>query len=336
MRIAITGASGNVGSALLRSLADDPQVTAITGIARREPGWTLPKTTWVRADVATSELRPVLEGADAVVHLAWLLRPSRPAQLQVQVNCEGSRRVFAAAVDAGVPAVVHASSVGAYSPGPRDADGGKVAVDESHPTDGIASSSYSRQKAYVERALDAVEARHPGLRVVRLRPSLIFQHQSAMQQLRYFAGPFVPHALVRRGVVPIAPVHTRLQTQALHADDVASAYHLAATGSARGAFNVATDPPVDGSVLAELLDARPVRVSPALLRALAAATYELRLQPSEPGWLDLLVESPLLDATRARTVLGWKPVHEPRAVIAEVLEGIAAGTTGPTPPLLAA
>jgi nucleoside-diphosphate-sugar epimerase len=106
----------------------------------------------------------------------------------------GSQRVFEAAAQAGVRTVVHASSVGAYAAGPKDRR-----VDESWPTTGIPTSFYSRHKAAVERILDAFEATHPHVRVVRLRPGLIFMGEAASEIRRLFAGPFLPRALVRRG-----------------------------------------------------------------------------------------------------------------------------------------
>ena len=99
------------------------------------------------------------------MHLAWLIQPSRDATALEAVNVHGSRLVFEAAAAAGVSALVHASSVGAYGPGPAS-----ERVDESWPTDGIPSSFYARHKAQAERALDAIEASAPDLRVVRLRP----------------------------------------------------------------------------------------------------------------------------------------------------------------------
>ena len=82
--------------------------------------------------------------------------------------------MFDAVVRAGpVPAsLVYASSVGAYSPGPKDRR-----VDESWPTDGTPSSFYSRHKVEVERVLDQVEAEHPELRVVRLATGIDLQAQ---------------------------------------------------------------------------------------------------------------------------------------------------------------
>src|SRR3712207_3472055 len=101
MRLVVTGATGNVGTSLLSLLADDPAVTAIVGVARRRPTWQNPKTSWVQADVAHDDLDAVFAGADAVVHLAWLIQPSRELELIREVNVDGSRRVFEAAARVG-------------------------------------------------------------------------------------------------------------------------------------------------------------------------------------------------------------------------------------------
>ena len=163
-----------------------------------------------------------MRGADAVVHLAWLIQPSRDESLTHAVNVDGSRRVFEATARAGVPALVYASSVGAYRPGPKD---GRVAED--WPTTGIPSSFYARHKAEVERLLDGFEEEHPDVRVVRLRPGLIFKRAAASGVRRLFAGPFLPSPLLRRELVPIVPKHPRLRFQAVHSLDVGEAYRLA-------------------------------------------------------------------------------------------------------------
>jgi len=187
MRVVVTGASGNVGTSLLSALAQEELVHSVVGIARRRPAGAFPKTTWVEADVSRDDLGPALRGADALVHLAWLIQPSRDEAKLRATNVDGSARVFEAAARAGVPRLVYASSVGAYSPGPKDR-----AVDESWPTHGIASSYYARHKAEVERLLDRFEEQHPDIRVVRLRPGLIFKREAASEIRRLFAGPLLP------------------------------------------------------------------------------------------------------------------------------------------------
>src|ERR671937_2871683 len=91
MKIVVTGASGNVGTSVLRALAEDERVREIVGVARRRPRWGPPRTTCVVADVARDDLRPLFDGADVVIHLAWLIQPSRDGGELERVNVQGSR-----------------------------------------------------------------------------------------------------------------------------------------------------------------------------------------------------------------------------------------------------
>ena len=145
MRIVVVGATGNVGTSVLQALGRDPAVESILGLARRRATARYAKTEFASADVTRDDLIPHFTGADCVIHLAWLIQPSRDRSVLWETNVEGSSRVFAAVAEAGVPALVVASSIGVYSPGP------KRRVDESWPRDGIPTSWYSRQKAELER-----------------------------------------------------------------------------------------------------------------------------------------------------------------------------------------
>jgi UDP-glucose 4-epimerase len=329
VRVVVIGASGNVGTSLLRVLANESAVDSILGLARRIPKAEFPKTEWRRADIAHSPLRPHLDGADAVVHLAWLIQPGRDKRRLHEVNVDGSARVFRAAAAAGVGTLVYASSVGAYAPGPKDRR-----VDESWPTTGIQSSFYSRHKAEVERLLDRFEDEHPQTRVVRLRPGLIFKREAGSGIRRLFAGPLLPNFLVQRRLIPVIPAHPRLAFQAVHSYDVGDAYRLALVrDDARGAFNIAAEPVIDPGELGRVLGARPVRVPAALLRGGAALSYRIRLQPSEPGWVDMGLGVPLMDVSRAHLELGWSPQRSASDAVLDLLEGIHDGVGLETPPL---
>jgi UDP-glucose 4-epimerase len=329
VRVVVVGASGNVGTSLLRALADEPGVDSILGLARRIPQAEFPKTEWRQADIAHTPLRPHFHGADAVVHLAWMIQPGRDKQRLHEVNVDGSARVFMAAAAAQVGTLVYASSVGAYAPGPKDRR-----VGESWPTTGIKSSFYSRHKAEVERLLDRFEDEHPATRVVRLRPGLIFKREAASGIRRLFAGPLLPNALVQRRFIPLVPAHRRLVFQAVHSHDVGQAYRLALMNQeARGAFNIAVEPVLDPRELGSVLGARPLRVPGALLRGGAALSYRLRLQPSEPGWVDMGLGVPVMDVSRARSELGWSAQRSASDALLELIEGIRDGAGLETPPL---
>src|SRR5918995_2866410 len=138
MRVVVVGATGNVGTSVLRSLVDEERVASVLGLARRVPNLSMPKVEWAEADVTRDDFAPHLRDADAVVLLSWLIQPSRDLNKLWMVNVEGTMRVARAAKDASVPALLYASSVGTYSPGPKDRR-----VDESWPTGGVAGSYYA-------------------------------------------------------------------------------------------------------------------------------------------------------------------------------------------------
>jgi UDP-glucose 4-epimerase len=328
MRVVVIGATGNAGTSLVNLLSGDERVDSIVGVARRTPSADPGDVKWHRADISVDDLRPVLEKADTVVHLAWAIQPSRDVAQTDRINVEGSRRVFEAAAHAGVKRVVYASSVGAYSPSDKN-----VLRDETWPTGGIKSSFYSRQKAEVEGFLDQFEKQHSEVAVVRLRPALMFKREAASEIRRLFFGPLIPSLLFNRKLLPLIPFHSDLMTQVVHSADVAEAFRLCVFADARGAYNLATEPIVTAELVEKTLGARSVKVNPALLRRLADATWKLRMQPTPPGWVDMGTGAPLMDTGRATSELGWTPRHDAQATLLELLEGLRTKRGTSTPPL---
>jgi UDP-glucose 4-epimerase len=328
MKVVVTGATGNVGTSTVRALAESPEIDEIVGLARREPTWTPPKTSWLEANILNADLEAIFKGADAVIHLAWAIQPSRDARTLERINVDGSRRVFEAVAAAGVPKLVHASSVGAYSHGPKDRE-----VDESWPTEGTPTSFYSRHKVAVERELDRFEAGNPETRVVRLRPALIFKDEAATEIRRLFVGPFLPNFILRRRFLLALPRVERLRFQAVHSDDVGQAYLRAVLADVEGAFNIAAEPPLSSGELAERIGVRSFPVPARLVRGLADLSWRMRLQPTPPGWLDMALNVPMMSSARAREELGWEPRRSGVEALEELLEGLREGHGDGTPPL---
>lgn len=326
MRIAITGASGNVGTALLRRLAADPG-NELVGIARRRPPPVAPYSSaqWRCLDIsaadAPAKLVEAFTGADVVVHLAWLIQPSYDRELLRRTNQGGTAAVVAAVRSAGVPHLVHQSSVGAYAPGP-----GRT-VDETWSTAGVPTSMYSVDKAAAERLVDAVES---DTLVTRTRPALVFQDDAASEVGRYFVGPLVPRFLLRPAVLRFAPLPATMAFQVVHADDLAGAIALLIERRAGGAFNVAAAPVIDRPVWRATFGGVGPEVSPKLIRAVADAAWRARLQPTEPGWIDLAAQSPVMDTSRLEA-LGWRAARDAADVLKNFVAAIRTyrGHSGP-------
>lgn len=324
MKIVITGATGNLGTSCVQALSSAGNVREIVGIARRIPRWSAPKTRFVAADVHRDALLPHLRGADVLIHLAWQVQPARDVAKLWDTNVAASFRVFRVAAGAGVKAILYASSIGTYAPGPG------FAVDESWPTTGIESSTYSIMKSQVENMLDQVEVEHPEIRIVRMRPSLVFKRQAASGLRQLFIGPALPRFLFRdHGFI----VPRLLRLQCVHSLDVGEAFRLAALGDVRGAFNLSAEPLIDRRVFAERFGAHTVSVSPESLKKLTAIAFRMHLLRSEPSWIDLALQLPILRTDRAAEELGWTPRFSSVEALRELLQGLRRGEGWPTPPL---
>jgi nucleoside-diphosphate-sugar epimerase len=334
MRIVVTGASGNLGTAVLRAAAAQLPDAEVVAVARRSPAAgaeaivTPSRTEWVERDLRNDELAPVLQGADAVVHLAWAFHPTHQPEQTWRTNAIGTRRLLDAAARAKVAHVAVASSVAAYSP--RQS---LSLIDEDWPTDGASAAPYAREKAYVERVLDGFDAANPEVTVTRMRPAFVFQPTAASEQRRIFAGRLAPTKAALKVASIVLPLPSNLALQAVHADDVGAAFVSAVVRTAGGAFNLAADDVLDGAGLQEVFGGQPVRIPDPLARVAVAAGFRSRLLPADPRLLDALLRVPMLSSARARSELDWHPQHSSADALSSLREGLLQGAGAPTPPL---
>ncbi|NYI89805.1 nucleoside-diphosphate-sugar epimerase [Amycolatopsis endophytica] len=332
MRVVVTGASGNIGTAFLRAVSRRPDWDVV-GLARRKPegGPPYDAAEWVDCDLGSDQapdvLPKVFAGADAVVHLAWAIHPGADEPPRGRTNVEGSQEVLAAVAGAGVRHLVCASSVAAYTPGPR-----WTRVDEDWPRTGVPGSAYSRDKARLERQVELFARQHPRVRVAVFRPCAVAQHDSGAQLARWTLSPLVPTALIGDRRLPV-PLWSGLRGQVVHADDVADAICLLLERRAEGAYNLAAEPVLGVHDLAGLLGGFRVPVPRRLVTGVALPTWRFGLQPMHPGWLALADQVPLVDTSRARAHLGWQPRHDATEALAEVIAGMRDGSGAGSGPL---
>ena len=125
-------------------------------------------------------------------------------------------------------------------------------------------------------------------------------------------------------------------SQAVHADDLADAIVRIIERRAAGPFNVAGEPVLDPQVLGTVVGARrvvPVRL--AVVRALMWISWRLRLQRSDPGWLDIAANVPVMSTARAGAELDWAPRRTSTEALREMLDGLAEGKGLAASPALA-
>ena len=333
MRIVITGASGNLGTAVLAKLAAEMPDAEVLALARRSPeaaeALRAPvRTEWVERDLRTDDPAAAFERADAVVHLAWAFHPARRPDETWRTNVLGSRRVLDAADRAGVGHVLVVSSVAAYS---QRLD--LHPVNEQWPTDGASEAPYACEKAYVERLLDTFEATHPSVVLTRTRPVFVFQASAAEEQRRIFAGSLLPTRLAIRAASLALPLPEGVALQAVHADDVAAAIVTAVDRREGGVFNLAGDGILRSGELEQVFGGRPIALPARLVRSLVAAAFAARLLPADPRLFDALLRVPMLSTERARERLDWRPRQTGADALRSLRTGLLDTRGAPTPPL---
>ncbi|MCW2547597.1 MAG: hypothetical protein JWN96_2057 [Mycobacterium sp.] len=320
LTVAVTGPTGEIGIAAVTALEHEPAVDKILGMARRPfdssaHGWT--KTAYRQGDILDREaVDALVADADVVVHLAFIIMGSR--QESARINLQGTRNVFEATVAAQRPRrLVYTSSVAAYGYHPDN----PVPLTEDVPPRGSAEHYYSEQKAACEATLaDVTEG--SSLEVFILRPCIVAgpKAPALADSMPWNQWP-APIRAVTNAIPMLKPVvpDPGVPLQLVHHDDVASAIALAATTPAPpGAYNLAGDGLVTISEVVRSLGGRPVRVPAATASAASAAIARLPYVPSALEWLHSARTSVVMDTTKAKTQLGWRPLHSSAETLADL------------------
>src|SRR5919107_2338841 len=234
-----------------------------------------------------------------------------------------------ATAGAGVGHVVHLSSFGAYAAG-----GGDREDAEDWSVTGIPSSQYSRDKSQAELVVREQLGSREGTTLTVVRPTLVLQPEASSEIGRYFLGPLLFGAarLLPAPVARLLPLPLpSLRVQFVHADDVADALVAMLDRRAGGPFNLAAEPTFDADALARALGTVRVPVPAIALRTALSAAFHARLVPTEPGWLDLGLQAPALNTSRARRLLDWEPAHRGDDVLRQFVAALSRGEGAPGP-----
>jgi UDP-glucose 4-epimerase len=283
VRVAVTGAAGLIGRALVSALAGDSRVSEVVAIDVRPPA-PGPHVRALQRDVAAPGLVSDLAGIDALVHLAFREHGRGSAGAP---HVADSQRAFAAATAVGAKAIVYASSAWVYGA----AADNPVPLREDHPPR-PGDFDYPRAKLVLEAALADLAARRPGVRIACLRPTTV-------------VGPGTPLLLARRAYVSLSDFDPPMQFTWV--DDVAAAFAAAVLVPATGVFNVGASGTVRASEVAALLGVRSVRLPYRARRAAATALTALRVPGAlDPRYVELHRYPIVVSSARAEADLGWR------------------------------
>jgi nucleoside-diphosphate-sugar epimerase len=322
LTVAVTGPTGEIGRAFVAALEKAPasDVARVVGMARRpfHPAMHgFKRTEYRQGDVLDrSAVEALVDGADVVVHLAFIV--VRASGETRHINVEGSRNVFEAAVRAGAKRLVYASSVAAYG-FPEDSGG---ALTEDLPARGHDRHPYSAHKAEVEAVLREALA-GAEIDAYVFRPCIV-------------AGPqapalvhAVPHLRLRRRLpAAIRPLlvlpDPGVPFQLVHHDDVALALRAGVLGrGAPGAYNLAGPGEITMRDLAAALGMRTVPVPRLAVEAAAHAVALAPFLPPEATWIEAARRPVIMDTSKARRELRWRPRHDALETLRETVAAAA-------------
>jgi nucleoside-diphosphate-sugar epimerase len=324
LTVAITGPTGEIGRSVLASLERARGVAHVRGMARRvfDPhahGWE--KVVYQRGDVLDERsVAALVEGADVVIHLAFLIMGS--ASQSQRVNLDGSRNVFRAAVAAGAKRLIYTSSVAAYgfhrdNPQP---------LTEEDPARGTDSHYYSSQKAEVEQLL-ARTLERSAVDAYVFRPCIVAGPNAPLliDNIPYTQiSERLPGPVVRllEGVPVIKPVlpDPGVPFQLVHHNDVADAVRAATLGrGSPGVYNLAGAGELTIKVLARELGWFSVPVPDLAVGALAEIVSRLGFLPAQVQWISAFREPVIMDTAKARRELRWRPKHDALQTLRETI-----------------
>jgi nucleoside-diphosphate-sugar epimerase len=324
LTVAVTGPTGEIGQAVVGALERTREVKRILGMARRpfdpaQRGWK--KVSYRRGDVLDRRaVDALVADADVVVHLAFMIMGG--ANESRAVNLDGSRNVFEATVSAGARRLVYASSVAAYgfhreNPQP---------LTEETPARGTAGHYYSAQKAEVE-ALLADTLRGGTTAAYVLRPCIVAGRDAPLliDSLPYTQiSERLPGPVLRLldGVPILKPVlpDPGVPFQLVHHDDVAGAIRAAVLGRGTpGVYNLAGAGQLTIKQLAEELGWYSIPVPDLAVDAVAEMVGRLGFLPAQAQWIAAFREPVIMDTSRARRELRWRPRYDALQTLRETI-----------------
>lgn len=272
MKIAVTGGTGRVGSAVIGlALSQGHSLVSIDRVAPAE-GVLPPEVKFIQADITDYEaFRNAMDGCDALVHMAAIASPNGHANYVVHNNnVTGSYNALRAAVEVGIKRICQASSInaigGAYSRAPKY---DYFPVDEKHPT--YAEDPYSLSKWICEIQAEAIVRRFEDVVISSLR----------------FHGVVPPGVKVTKRTEVKEPWAAKHLWGYTSSEASASACLLSLTADFKGAeaFYI---------------------VAPETMMAIPSLELAKQFFPDVPVTGDLSGGRSFFDSTKAERLLGWK------------------------------
>jgi len=309
--VAITGAGGYMGQRLIVHLENQGWSTRVLGTDIKEPEVTATKLTFLNKDIRDHSLIDFWKDQDVetVVHLAFIVDPIHDEKRMYDVNVNGTLNILNICEELGIGHIIVASSGTAYGAWPDNPE----PLKEDHPIRLFPPTfNYPHHKGLIEQHCADFIKGHPDVIFNIVRPCIVYGPNTDNYLARYFEN--MPFVALADGCDP--------NLQFVHEDDVARLFSLLIGKKVPGAFNVAGDGVIRTSEAGAMIGKRAVKIPRWLLYALLWLLWHLRVKLVEApaGIVDYSAYPWVMDTTRARELLGWKPEYTSRETLRIMFE----------------
>jgi UDP-glucose 4-epimerase len=314
--VAVTGAYSLLGAELLRRLEGDRRYAKLLAIDIRKPTAPLAKTRFHKVDLtlptAAAELAEILarEGADTVVHSAFLSAPTHNSGWAHELEAIGTMHVLNAAGEAQAHKLVVLSTTlvyGAYPTNPNF-------LTEAHEPKGHPRSRFVNDKLEAERQARRFAHENPQAVVTILRAATTLGPTIRNFATRFFTRPVAP---VLMGYDPLM--------QFVHQSDVAEALRLAVDGDHPGTFNIVGDGVLPYTTVLAMLGRVPLPLPHPLAYRMSQALWATQVFDSPPNFLDFIRYLCIADGSKAKRELGFRARYDIRGILRDFAGTAPAG-----------
>jgi len=309
MKLAITGAGSAIGSAVLPVIEPEDLITDILAIDVKELNFKSPKMRFIKKDVRDPDLEDEFKGYDTLLNFAFIVAELYDKELTRDININGVRNVFQAAVKAGMRKIVHFSSLAAHGSHPDN----PIPISEDWPLRGHDNDEcfYACQKMETEAMLRTIEKEHPEIVITIFRPGVVLG--------RHVNPDF--EALIRHRVF-FRFLGRDPKVSGVHETDVAEAVRIALREDHPGAYNLVADDYLALGQMGEIINQVQIPIPFWLAEIVLDLGFKLHLPgvPISRQSLRLLKYNLVGSNEKLKREFGWTPKKTTREALIESYE----------------
>ena len=304
--VALTGASSFLGANLIGLLEEDDSIGRVVAIDAKAPSPAGKKTRVYEVDLAEpgSEARLAeifaAEGADTLVHLAFLGSPTPATAWVHELESVGTMHALVAARQAGIRKLILRSQTLLYGAHPTNPN----FLTEAHPLRASKEEPFFADKIEAEAEAARFAERTPGATVTILRTATVMGPTVKSFVTRYLSRRVVPTMM---GFDPLL--------QFVHEVDAIAAFKLAVERDIPGIFNIVGDGVLPLSTVIKLAGRLALPVPHPIAETLTHLGWMAQLVEAPPSFLPYLRFLCVADGARARDVMGFRPAYTSREAL---------------------